>query len=107
ENGTCQTYVTDLPNLLWSPNNLLTLSRINRPGSISELRVGDQFGQASEIGAVGLGTSLYWLDDETVLHLRTQEVVKTNIYTKAGETLVTGRDLLPYLSDSVDVTRLT
>ncbi len=105
--GTCNTYVTDLPNLLWSPNNQLTLSRITRPGSISELRVGDPFGQESEIGAVGLGSSFYWLDDETILYLRTQDVVKTNVYTKAGETLVTGRDLLSYLPGSMDATRLT
>lgn len=107
EDGTCDTYTTDLPNLLWSPDNQLTLSRITRPGSISELRIGDRYGQDNEIGAVGLGTSLYWFDDETVIHLRTQEIIKTNIHTKEAETLITGRDLLPYLPSSVTATRLT
>lgn len=107
EGGSCSTYVTDLPNLFWSPNNQFTLSRISRPGSISELRVGDRYGQESEIGAIGLGTSLYWVDDETVIHLRTQEIVKTNINSKDAEILVAGRDLLPYLPDSIDATRLT
>lgn len=107
EMGSCSTYSTPLPNLHWSPNGDLTLSRVNRPGSISELRLGDNIGQNHPNGAVGLGTSATWLDNEHIIHLRSQEVVITHVYSKKSETVLAERDLLPLLPENSPISRLT
>ncbi len=108
QNGsTCDSYAINLPNLIWSPDNLFTVGRLTRPGSISELRLGDNIGRENDLGAVGVGTSVYWLDNDTLIHLRTMEVVQTNIRTKEAQTLVRASDLLPYLPESSPITRLS